>query len=110
MFIVAVAGCAAQYFVINSRISIMSSAKNAAHPSGPVSVGAYSVTIDRDLCIGAATCAALAPSTFNLDNEAKAIVLDSAGSDGDEAVLEAAKACPVAAISLKDSSGATVYP
>lgn len=88
----------------------MSDTKNAAHPSGPVTVGGYEVTVDRDLCIGAATCAALAPSTFNLDNEAKAIILDSAGADDDEAVLEAAKACPVAAITLKDSSGAVVYP
>ncbi len=88
----------------------MSKAKSTAHPSGPVSVGGYEVTIERDLCIGAATCAALAPSTFNLDNEAKAIILDSAGADDDSAVLEAAKACPVAAITLKDQSGAVVYP
>ena len=73
-------------------------------------VGSYTVNIDRDLCIGAATCTAIAPQTFNLDNEAKAIIIESAGADDDEAVLEGAKACPVAAIQLVDGAGKQVFP
>jgi ferredoxin len=48
--------------------------------------------------------------TFNLDNDAKAIILDTAGSDDAATVLEAARACPVAAITLKDNDGHVVYP
>lgn len=84
--------------------------KDQAHPSGPTRVGSYMVQVDRDLCIGAATCAAIAPHTFNLDNEAKAIILEASGSDDDASVLEAARACPVAAITLKDNDGHVVYP
>lgn len=70
----------------------------------------YQITIDRNLCIGAATCVAVAPKAFALDNEAKAILLPTAGEESDEMILEAAKSCPVAAIILKDETGKQVYP
>src|SRR3989344_5889659 len=41
----------------------------------------YRIKVDRNLCIGAASCVALAMKTFALDSENKAIVLDM---DGDE--------------------------
>ncbi len=66
--------------------------------------------IDRDLCIGAATCIALAPKAWALDDEAKAIILDTASEETDDALLEAAKGCPVMAIFLTDESGKQVYP
>ena len=47
--------------------------------------------IDRYLCIGAATCVALAPKAWALDDEAKAIILDTSEEETDEALLEAAK-------------------
>ncbi len=34
----------------------------------------YKVKVDRDLCIGAASCVAVAPKTFELDNEGKAVI------------------------------------
>ena len=43
--------------------------------------------IDRDLCIGAATCIALAPKAWALDDEAKAIILDTAKEETDQALL-----------------------
>ena len=46
--------------------------------------------IDRDLCIGAATCIALAPKAWALDDEAKAIILDTSDQESDNALLEAA--------------------
>ncbi len=70
----------------------------------------YKITVDRNLCIGAGSCVAVAPQTFALDNEAKAIVLDTASQEDDNTVLESAKACPVAAIILHDRSGKQVYP
>lgn len=70
----------------------------------------YKVTVDRNLCIGAGSCVAVAPQTFALDNEAKAIVLDTAKNEEDNTVLEAAKSCPVAAIILTDETGKQVFP
>lgn len=73
-------------------------------------VGSYFIEIDRDLCIGAATCVAIAPHTFNLDSEAKAVILENAGGDPDDVVLDAAKSCPTAAILLKNEKGEQVFP
>lgn len=66
--------------------------------------------IDRDLCIGAATCVAIAPKAWALDNEAKAIILDSAEEETDETLLEAAKGCPVMAIFITDENGKQLFP
>lgn len=66
--------------------------------------------IDRDLCIGAATCVALAPQAWALDDEAKAIILDTSGEESDQALLDAAKGCPVMAIFITDENGKQVYP
>jgi ferredoxin len=66
--------------------------------------------IDRNLCIGAATCIALAPKAWALDDEAKAIILDTAGDESDEALLEAAKGCPVMAITITDDTGKQLFP
>jgi len=70
----------------------------------------YTMTIDRSACIGAATCVALAPHAYVLDNEAKAIYLDTAGDESDEALLNAAKGCPVAAIKIVDDTGKQIFP
>lgn len=66
--------------------------------------------IDRDLCIGAATCIVLAPKAWALDDEAKAIILDTTEEETDEALLEAAKGCPVMAIFITDENGKQIYP
>ncbi len=66
--------------------------------------------IDRDLCIGAATCIALAPRAWALDDEAKAIILDTSEEETDNALLEAAKGCPVMAIFITDENGKQIYP
>lgn len=66
--------------------------------------------IDRNLCIGAATCVAIAPKAWALDDEAKAVILDSAEQESDQALLDAAKGCPVAAIILTDETGKQVFP
>ena len=66
--------------------------------------------IDQSLCIGAATCIAIAPRAWALDDEAKAFILDSASEESDESLLEAAKSCPVMAIIITDENGKQVFP
>lgn len=66
--------------------------------------------IDQDLCIGAATCIAIAPKAWALDDMAKAIILDSADQETDETLLEAAKGCPVMAIIITDKDGNQIFP
>lgn len=78
--------------------------------SGPKKVGGWTVTVDRNLCIGAASCVAVAPKTFNLDNEAKAIILDTASEELPETIMDSAKACPVLAIIINDESGKQLFP
>ena len=80
------------------------------NPSGPVTVGKLKVHVDRNLCIGAATCIAVAPKTFVLDSEAKAIVLQTAQEELPETIIESAKACPVAAIIIEDETGKRIFP
>ena len=70
----------------------------------------YKVTIDRNLCIGAGSCVAIAPKVFALDSDAKAILLPTANEEDDANILEAAKACPVAAIIIQDETGKQVFP
>ncbi len=70
----------------------------------------YKVVIKRDVCIGAGTCVAIAPNTYKLDGQDKAIVIDEAGDDPDE-ILLAAQGCPTTAIFIYDNeTGEQVYP
>jgi len=68
------------------------------------------IIVDKNLCIGAAPCVAIAGSVFQLDEEGKAIVIDPHGAD-DETIKLAAEACPVRAIILIDEkTGKRIYP
>lgn len=81
--------------------------------------------IDRNLCIGAASCIAVAPSAFELDPENKAVLrrktappTSEATERGDleddmiddEMLLLAAKSCPTQAIIVYDKEGKQIYP
>jgi len=68
------------------------------------------MTIDQNLCIGAATCVALAPKAWALDEQAKAYILETAEDEMDDVLVEAAKACPVAAITIIDDTGKQIFP
>ena len=75
-----------------------------------VQIGKYKVTVKRDLCIGATTCVAVAPNTFTLDGENKAIIKEGS-ADAEATVLMAAQSCPTRAIIITDAeSGAQVWP
>ena len=70
----------------------------------------YRIKVDRNLCIGAASCVALAMKTFALDSENKAVVLDEAG-DPPESIKLAAESCPTKAIILENiETGEQEYP
>lgn len=83
---------------------------NSNQGSGPKKVGKLTVTVDRNLCIGAASCIAVAPKAYVLDSEAKAVILDTANEESEQTIIESAKACPVAAIIIHDDSGKQIYP
>lgn len=68
------------------------------------------VVIDRELCIGAASCIAVAPEAFELDGENIAVTKPLWSTLTDEQLLNAAKACPVAAILLYGRDGKKIYP
>ena len=67
--------------------------------------------VNRDLCIGAASCVVLAPTVFELDADGKAIIKPGSleGVD-DQALMEAAESCPTGAIIIKDDSGHQLWP
>lgn len=68
------------------------------------------IVVDRELCIGAAPCVAIAGAVFQLDDEGKAIVIDPNGAD-EETIKLAAEACPVRAILLyEEKTGKQIYP
>lgn len=67
------------------------------------------IVVDRNLCIGAASCIAVAPGVFELDAENKAVAYNEKGAD-DETILLAAKSCPTQAIFLFDDEGNQIFP
>jgi ferredoxin len=85
--------------------------KDPNNPSGPVKLKEkYKVWVDRNLCIGAATCVAVSPKSFQMDNEAKAVIVKTIDEEELENIIEAAKACPVAAIFIEDEKGNRIFP
>lgn len=80
------------------------------------------VRVDRELCIGAASCIALLPEVFELDEEGKALIKALDGSKTSEwtdysklsveaqLILEAARSCPTNAIIIEDDDGKQIYP
>jgi len=69
----------------------------------------YKIVVDREKCQGIGACVGAAPDVFELDNEAKAVVINAEGSD-DDTILEAAEACPLDAIILYNEEGKQVHP
>jgi len=67
------------------------------------------IVVDRDLCIGVASCIQVAPAVFELDGENKAVVIDANAVDN-ETLKQAAQSCPTKAILLFDKEGKQIYP
>lgn len=68
------------------------------------------IVIDRNTCIGAATCYAIAPKAFNIDADNKAVLLGTWNEHDLKTLMEAAESCPVNAIFLYDENGQQVWP
>jgi len=83
------------------------------------------IVVNRDLCIGAASCIVNAPGVFELDAENKVVMKKDGGtktSDAterqsledkatdDETIINAAQSCPTKAILVYDEDGKQIYP
>lgn len=81
------------------------------------------IVVNRDLCIGAATCVVNAPGVFELDGENKAVIKMQGGAknsgpserstlepgaEDDAVIIEVARSCPTKAITLYDETGAEI--
>lgn len=68
------------------------------------------ITVDRNACIGAATCIVVAPNAFELDEQNIAVIKPGATNLSDDMLLMAAQSCPTQAIKLYDESGNQIFP
>jgi ferredoxin len=67
------------------------------------SASSMAISIDRDACIGAGQCALTAPGVFTQDDDGFSQVLPGKeDGGGDPLVREAARACPVSAITVSE--------
>lgn len=74
----------------------------------------FKVKVDRELCIGAASCTAVSPNAFDLDSEGKAVIKKKDGTSTSdwvngadinapqEELVNAGKSCPVDAIIITE--------
>ncbi|MGV9759466.1 ferredoxin [Streptomyces tricolor] len=63
------------------------------------------IDIDKDVCIGAGQCALAAPGVFTQDDDGYSTLLPGREDGaGDAMVRAAARACPVSAITVRDST------
>ena len=67
------------------------------------------VRILRPECCGHGACAEIAPAVFVIDSKNKSVVIDAEAADR-ATLLEAAEACPCAAIVIEDDDGNVVFP
>lgn len=73
--------------------------------------GRYRVRVIPDKCIGAASCVAVAPKAFKLNEQQIAVVLPTINQESDENLLLAAQSCPTMAIEVFDNeTGEQVWP
>ncbi|MEU2269181.1 ferredoxin [Streptomyces olindensis] len=64
------------------------------------------IDIDKDVCIGAGQCALTAPDVFTQDDDGYSTVLPGREDGGGSPLLrEAARACPVSAITVSEAVG-----
>ncbi|MFJ7178544.1 ferredoxin [Streptomyces massasporeus] len=63
------------------------------------------IDIDQDVCIGAGQCALTAPDVFIQDDDGYSTLLPGAEDSRGPLLREAARACPVSAISVSETVG-----
>ncbi|MFZ5376564.1 MAG: ferredoxin [Patescibacteria group bacterium] len=95
---------------INNQTPNADSNKTITGAHAVKQIGKYKVEVIREKCISAASCVAIAPAVFDLDEEGIAVILSQDGND-DETKLLAAQSCPTAAVIVTDTStGKQVWP
>jgi len=67
------------------------------------------VVIDREACIGAASCVVVAEQLYQMDDGNLAYIVDPESHDQDT-ILLSAQACPVLAIHLYTKEGKKIFP
>jgi len=68
------------------------------------------IVVDPEACIGDSICCDEAPETFEMNDDNIAEVKDPVGDD-QETILNAARSCPVEAITVIDEdTGEQLYP
>jgi ferredoxin len=73
--------------------------------------GRYKVKVIANKCIGAASCVAVAPKAFKLNDQQIAEVLATVNQETDENLLLSAQSCPTLAIEVIDTqTGEKVWP
>lgn len=63
------------------------------------------IIVDKDACIGSATCVVIAPNAFELDTDGISQPKDTFTQHTDEELINAARSCPTQAIKLFDAQG-----
>jgi ferredoxin len=63
------------------------------------------VIVDKNKCIGAATCVVIAAKAFELNSKGLSEVKTSWTEQSEDELLQAARSCPTQAISLLDKEG-----
>lgn len=79
------------------------------YPRGRADSNIAKIAVDRDLCIGALSCLAVAAGTYELDNENKIVVTNPDAVD-DQTLLSSAQSCPTKAILLFGKDGNKIFP
>lgn len=70
----------------------------------------HTITVDFSKCIAAGPCSIVAPEIFQLrDSDGKAVIIDPDAATLDK-IIDAAKSCPVFAISITNEKGEKIYP
>jgi ferredoxin len=68
----------------------------------------WTLTVDRDACLGSGICAATAPKHFRLDGGRSRPIEEVISPD--DIVLDAADTCPAEAITVSDVAGHRLAP
>jgi len=68
------------------------------------------IEVERELCIGAASCIGIAPEAYELDEENIAILKSGWESLDDDTLIASAESCPTKAIFLYGENNEQIYP
>jgi len=76
----------------------------------PPSTRKVSTSVDPDVCVGNASCVAIVPDVFALDDNMQSTVVNADGAPWEQ-ILDAAENCPVSAITVVDAeTGERLFP